>query len=83
MLSALEKVSQDFLALTLQEKLEFLKRITNTPPGEWVEMDGKLHFIPEGPPATEEEEEVFQRENEEIDAGRGITLHELKKKFEV
>lgn len=53
-----------------------------TPPGEWVEMDGKLHFIPEGPPATEEEE-VFQRENEEIDAGRGITLHELKKKFEV
>ncbi|MDN5376451.1 MAG: hypothetical protein PWQ39_1492 [Thermacetogenium sp.] len=52
-----------------------------TPPGEWVEMDGKLHFIPEGPPATEEE--VFQRENEEIDAGRGITLHELKKKFEV
>ncbi|HAP93618.1 MAG TPA: hypothetical protein DCM26_03200 [Desulfotomaculum sp.] len=75
----IERVTQDFSCLTPGEKIEFLKRITIVPPGEWIEVDSKLYFIPEGPPATEEEERVFEQANAEIEAGRGVTLDELKR----
>lgn len=54
-----------------------------SPPGEWIELDGKLHFIPEGPPATDEEEKHLERANADIDAGQGVLLDEFRKQFEV
>ena len=79
----LEKVTEEFVTLTTQEKVNFLKRIVVTPPGEWVELNNKLYFIPEGPSATEEEREILENANKEIDNGQGISLNELKKKLKV
>ncbi|HHY99219.1 MAG TPA: hypothetical protein GX509_10825 [Firmicutes bacterium] len=79
----IEKVAKEFSALPSGDKLEFLKRIVIAPPGEWIELDGKFHFVPEGPPATEEEEKAFEQANAEIDAGRGVTLHELKRTLKI
>lgn len=73
---SIEKITEDFSTLPLKDKIEFLKRVTASLSGEWVELDGKLHFIPEGPPATGEEEQIFEMVNREIDSGEGISLDE-------
>lgn len=80
---SIDKITEDFSTLPIKEKIEFLKRVTALHSGKWVELDGKLHFIPEGPPATGEEEQVFEMANREIDSGRGVSLDELKRQFEV
>lgn len=80
---AIEKISKAFVNLTPQEKMEFLKRIVTAPPGEWVELDDKIHFIPEGKPATEEEEESIKRVEAEFDAGQGVSLGELQKRCKI
>lgn len=76
--ATIEKLKRDFSTLNPLEKVQFLKTVIAVPPGEWVEIDGKIHFIPEGPPATEEEERVFERASRDIEEGRGVTLDELK-----
>lgn len=76
---AIEKITREFSNLTTQEKIEFLKKVIAGPPGEWIELDNKLYFIPEGSPATEEEEKAFAQANAEIEAGQGVTLDELKR----
>jgi hypothetical protein len=75
---AFEKINLEFALLTPQEKIEFLKK-NIVSPGEWVEYNGKLYFIPEGPPATREEEKIFEHANREIDAGRGVSLDEFRR----
>lgn len=77
---SIERIAKDFSILTSQEKIEFLRKVIVSPPGEWVELDNKLYFIPEGPPATEKEEETFEKANAEIDAGMGVSLDELKRR---
>lgn len=77
---SIEKITKDFTILTSQEKIEFLRTVIVAPPGEWIELNGKLHFIPEGPPATEEEEKALDYAKAEIEAGRGVPLDELKKR---
>lgn len=76
---SIEKLREGFLTLNPREKVQFLKTVIAAPPGEWIETEGRIHFIPEGLPATEEEETVFARANREIDNGRGVSLDELKR----
>lgn len=73
---AIENITKEFENLKPQEKIEFLRRVIANSPGEWVELGGKLCFIPEGPPATDEEERVFEKANAGIDAGEGVPLKE-------
>ncbi|MBE3571557.1 MAG: hypothetical protein IMW95_01205 [Moorella humiferrea] len=80
---AIEKLADEFISLTTQEKIEFLKKVIAGPPGEWIELDGKLYFIPEGPPATKEEEETFKKSQLEIETGQGVPLNELRKRLEI
>ncbi|GEM_PF-6845553 len=78
---AIKKITEEFTALPTQEKIEFIKHVVASPPGEWVELNGKLYFIPEGPPATNEEEEIFEIANREINAGRGVSLNEFREEI--
>lgn len=76
---SIEKLKRDFSALEPAEKVRFLKDVIAVPPGEWIEVNGRIHFIPEGPPATEEEELVFEQAKRDIEQGQGVTLDELKR----
>ncbi|RJQ28205.1 MAG: hypothetical protein C4589_06925 [Peptococcaceae bacterium] len=78
---AVKKITREFTALPMQEKIKFLKNVIASPPGEWIEHNGKLYFVPEGPPATKEEEEIFEIANKEINAGHGVSLDEFREEI--
>jgi hypothetical protein len=80
---AIEKLADEFITLTTQEKIDFLKKVIAGPPGEWIELDSKLYFIPDGSSATEEEEELFKKSQLEIETGQGVALDEFKKRLEI
>ncbi|MDA8336339.1 MAG: hypothetical protein M0Z41_15355 [Peptococcaceae bacterium] len=80
---AIEKISREFFALLPDEQINFLKTVIATPPGQLVQLDGRVHFIPEGSPADDEEKELFARAEAEIEAGKGITLDELRANLKI
>ena len=80
---AIEKISRDFSALQPTEQIDFLKTVITIPPGQFVQLDGRIHFIPEGPPSTDEEKDLFAKAEAEIEAGEGITLDELRTKLKI
>jgi hypothetical protein len=68
---ALDKVSREFAALTPVEKLEFLRSVTPSVPGEWITLDGEIHFIPyDDEPWTEEDEADWEEGRKEIAEGK-------------
>lgn len=80
---AIEKISREFSALLPDEQIDFLKTVITIPPGHLVQFDGRIHFIPEGPPVSDEEKDLFTKAEAEIEAGKGITLDELRTRLNI
>ncbi|HUW65250.1 MAG TPA: hypothetical protein VMW83_11285 [Spirochaetia bacterium] len=79
---ALDRVSRDFAALTPVEKLEFLKSVTSSAPGEWVTLGGEIRFIPyDDEPWTEEDEADWEEGKKEIAEGKYQDWDSLKREF--
>lgn len=79
---ALEKIAKEFATLTPQEKIEFLKRVTISNHGEWVELNGKIIFIPyDDEPWTEEDEAYWQEGQTDIAEGRVKPWDQVKKEL--
>lgn len=79
----IEKISREFFALLPDEQINFLKTVIIIPPGQLVQLNGRIHFVPEGAPVTDEEKDLFARAEAEIEAGEGITLDELRAKLTI
>ena len=83
-MSTIEKLSKEFEALTLQEKIDFLNRITPSSEGEWVKTNGDINFFPyEAEFLTEEGEEALQQGHEDIKNDRVKSWDQVKKELEL
>ena len=81
-MSTIEKLSKEFEALTLQEKVDFLNRITPSSEGEWVKTNGNINFFPyEAELLTEEGKEALQEGHEDIKKNRVKPWAQVKKEL--
>ncbi len=80
MSSDVERLFRKFELLTPEEKAEFLNRAKPSSEGEWVAVGDDVYFFYyDDEPLTEAEKEAIEEAEEDLKAGRGIPLEEVKK----
>ncbi len=79
-----ERLSKEFALLTPQEKAEFLKQVTPSAHGEWIEIDGDIRFLPyDDEPWTEDDETAWAEGVKDIKKGCCKSWEQVKQELEL
>ncbi len=79
---AVEKISKEFEALALQEKIAFIKKAIGETNGVWVAIDNKVMFLPYNKEELTTEETISIKIGKaEIARGEWTDWDDLKKEL--
>lgn len=79
-MTTVEKLSKEFEALSPKEKAEFLNRVRPSSEGEWVAINGDVHFFYyDDEPLTEAEKKAIEEAEADFESGRVKTWEQAKK----